>query len=539
MEGDNFHNQLALNHHSEYDISDLTSEYGDGPAQIEVNLPQGDPNIDRILFWVGFDLMDADTGWHNADDPVCSGEVAIYESQLTGDREGTIDTDDPSAGRPDRCRVTFTTTPLGAGAMVPPGSPPPLPDLVVDDLTVDRSSGNLAVHVRNRGQASWAGKDLDMRVLWPSGEVFGEFTMPNVTIAPGDRVTLMHGGMDPHPALGACVLLDPNNDVQEVIDREIASGLFSGRPRYCRPLPDLSITDAQYNPSSHQLEVSINNYGEVTGLSGVTDGSLDGANLNMRITVPEGRPMTRTFTDVSIGVRGTKVLDWPLSDIERGRMHGGYTITVDPNNDVAETNDDNNSYELPGSTRLRLVWSCGFAEFCVSGSNLLGGRNTWDLRLYAIVSGGGSHQVVADWQSPEFSINWHDANHFWCTGEPHVSDWFELAGDQELVVSRSAGLDIVGHGYRWLDGGADALRTENNFGGVTLIPADLNPQRFVGQVPCDYDAGPSWGTAGCGVLTGPNLSQEGVHRSGQIYASGEGINGTCRWATSYGVYQAE
>ena len=69
-----------------------------------------------------------------------------------------------------------------------------------------------------------------------------------------------------------------------------------------------------------------------------------------------------------------------------------------------------------------------------------------------------------------------------------ATDWFEVAGDESLNVYRWADLDIVGHGYRWFDGGMDVLQAEDSFEGTSLIPVDT-PQECLFQVTCPL----TWG----------------------------------------------
>ena len=93
---------------------------------------------------------------------------------------------------------------------------------------------------------------------------------------------------------------------------------------------------------------------------------------------------------------------------QRERIRGGYTVAVDPNNTIAETNEDNNEFSVPGSTRLRLVWSSGWSSFCVSGNYLAGGKNTWDMRMHAVVTGKGGNRGIVSWNGPEFETSYRD-----------------------------------------------------------------------------------------------------------------------------------
>ena len=88
--------------------------------------------------------------------------------------------------------------------------------------------------------------------------------------------------------------------------------------------------------------------------------------------------------------------------------------------------------------------------------------------LQANVSGAGTRREVANWTSPEFDVRWNDHSGEWCRF--YTSDWFEVAGDETLTINPSAGLDIVGYGYRWFSGGAEALTADNDFGAPHMFP---------------------------------------------------------------------
>ena len=42
-------------------------------------------------------------------------------------------------------------------------------------------------------------------------------------------------------------------------------------------------------------------------------------------------------------------------------MRDGYTAVVNPNNDIAELDSNNNSFIVEGTAKLRLVWAAGYA----------------------------------------------------------------------------------------------------------------------------------------------------------------------------------
>jgi LysM repeat protein len=532
--------ELGWNHNSRYDIDNLASSWGSGTAQLLVELPPGDPYTEELLLWMWFDIDDADTGrCRDSDDPgcpddVCSGETALYESRLATRYSGTIGTDRPIDALPDRCRVSYTVQPVGEVPVVAPGEPPPLPDLRVENMTVDESTNRPRIHVRNVGGATWQAHDLEVAVSSRAGVELGILTWPALTLTPGEVAILQHADLAPDPPLSVCVLLDPNNAVEEESDRLARDEIWT-RGAYCQSLPDLTITNVEYDADTATLLMTVQN---AIGLSG---GSLEHRDVSLHIDLADGstlsdRPVWRS--NVSLVRQESVVLEWPISAEQRARMMDGYTVVVDALDSIVESDEENNTYTVPASARLRVAWPCGWVSFCESGRYVEGGANTWQMHLRVSVSGGRSSRTIAEWDSPEVETSWRNENESWCnSAATYATDWFGVAGDESLNVYRWADLDIVGHGYRWFDGGMDALQAEDDFEGASLIPLDT-PQECLFEISCPLTWGGRGGTT-CVPLTCGNIGPEGQHDSGTIYASGDRIAGICFWNTTYVIYQAE
>jgi hypothetical protein len=512
-----------------YPVGTLIGEYGDGISQTIVELPPGRAGISELLLWVGFDV-------YKDGRKICAGDQAVAEERLAGNYSGTIVTSSPAGSLPDMCWVTYSIAPVDDAPVVEAGAPPPLPDLSVENLSTG-PTGQLRIHVRNIGQASWVENEVVAKVVTREGEDLGIFTWPNMTLEPGEKAILIHSDLVPHPAFDACVVLDPNHAVQEERDRLAESGVIGPDRVYCRPLPDLSISDEQYDREDRQLQVTVQNRGEMTPLHADSDGSLENEDLLVQINVPDGRPINLRFDDLNLGARDNVVLSQELTETERDRMKDGYTVVVNPNNDIAELDSTNNSYSVEGTAKLRLVWAAGYARFCPTGDTLVygenvGGRNTWHMDLEANVSGAGTRREMANWTSPEFDVRWNDHSGEWCRF--YTSDWFEVAGDETLTINPSAGLDIVGYGYRWFSGGSEALTAENDFGGTTHVPPGTNSECFTNGLPFTIQNG----AAVCGPVT-CSVGNEGVHQLGRIEAASDDITGYCWWSTTYAIYRED
>jgi len=538
VEDDNFPSTFGLERNSTYYISQVLRGYGSGSNQFLVEIPEGRPGIIEFPVVIGFEI-------YKGSNKVCSGDEFISDDTLASEIHDEIETDRPAGSLPDWCVVDYSITPVRDAPVVDPGAPPPLPDIIVENLSVDPSSGRTRIHVRNVGQATWTNQTIVARVSWPDGEVIGDFEWPNSTLAPGETRILSHGGLNVEPALGVCVLLDPDDRVMEEYDRLVEAGIVSQKAPYCRPQPDLSVAEASFNRDSNNLEIVVQNRGETTLTDADDDGSLDHANLTVWLEFADGRPLSKVYEDINLGAREIMTLDWAIGSGERDRMRNGYTIHLNPDGAIAEKDLSNNSYMVGETARLRLVWMAGHATFCPTNRFLLrgenvSGKNTWDMELYATVQGGGESQVVADWTSPEFEVHWDDPQgEAWCS--QFVSDWFEVAGDEKLEIIRTADLDIVGKGFRWFSGGGESLTNYNGFGGTTMAAADTSEACFVDglQYIRPIMGMDVLGTGVCGPVTCSGLSEEGIRMLGPIEASSEDITGYCWWSTTYRLFKEE
>jgi len=538
VEGDNFLNSFGLDKNSVYSISGFTTFWGGPEPQFVVEIPAGNPYVHEYPLWVGFEI-------YKGGNKICAGENSIGEDDLAGAYEGTIETHHPVGYYPDWCIVSFSLSPVGETPVVDPGSPPPLPDLKIESLTENSENGPLEITIRNVGMAAWTEQDIVARVTTPDGAEIGTFSWTNMTIQPGQVNILMHGGLDYDPSQGVCVELDPDNVVYEERDRLADANIIGRGGRYCRPLPDLSITDASWDPRTSQLNITLQNRGEEFMGSSIPQGTLDNGDVVFWVNTPEGRPLSTVFRDVNMDVRDTIVLNWPLGEAERSRMSGGYNLVVNPEQTIAELDTGNNEFQVLGSARLRITWMVGSATFCPTNTVLLMGenvayRNHWSMKLDALVGSGSDLHGVASWRSPEFEVPWDESGGLWCSADaPFISDWFDVAGDEALIIDLSANLDVFGHQAMWFSGGNQALTAADDFGGTTHVPVDVDEGCFEMATRYYYDCGPGHATGGCGYTTCGELGQTGQHLAGLLWVDGEDITGDCWWSTTYTIFRQD
>jgi hypothetical protein len=402
---------LRFSHNSQMDVAWLASHWGDGPPRVVVDVPEGENLV------VGYHIEDEDS-WPNEDDDLCQGETEVPSERLGLVNEGVI----PGSWR---CSVTFTTR-RGLGSPIgEPGMLLPLPQLEVEDMTVDRSSGRLQIHVRNTGDATWPSRDLTVRVQRGSGDLIGVYEWPEFVLFPGDVEILEHPDLAPEHPLDSCVILDPGNEVPEYDDE------FRDSYPWCPPRPDLTIGDVGYDAQGETLLVTVLNRSDVP---------LERRDLNLKIDFPAGSPFagpSEEWSDMSIDPLHTYVAEWPMAG--REYMLDGYTVTVDPDDHIAESDETNNSYDVPGSTRLHLRWSSiWMTEWRVPGRVPFAGDieyyfNSW------IETGGWSRPVSYWWIGPDHPCVVSPRNGEFgvmiaICGQPHYTD-FDIAGDETLVVN--------------------------------------------------------------------------------------------------------
>lgn len=536
IEGDNFPSTFGLRQNDRYNIGTIMYGFGNDQTQLVVEIPPGRPGIEENPLWLGFEIYQGGSN-------VCSGDLTIGESRLAGSYSGTIETERPIGSLPDWCVINYTIQSLGDTPVVEPGAEPPLPDLRVQKITRDHASGRPKIHIRNLGLSSWVEQDLEVQVTSYEGEQVGIFEWHHLTLGPGETLILSHGALDPEPSLGICVLLDPNNNVEEQIDRSIAAGMFTERQPYCRPLPDLVIDDVTYNNETSILEIDITNQGENPISAADDGGTLDHDNLMVWLEFEDGRPMTQEYTELDLSLRETTTLVWPISELERERMRSGYTVRINPARSIAEADFSNNEYEVGEVAKLRILWKVGWANFCETGNTSvfgenIGGKNTWTMHLTANVQDANGSRRVAGWDAAELELTWRDGNvgDFWCHN--YLSDWFEVAGDESLLVTTWTGLDIVGHGYRWIAGQGETLTAADDFGGTIHFPAGTDESCLNQPVSYRYICrGTTWCTGGCGELNCSRLGDAGEHRMVAAMARSEDIVNSCYWNTTYIIFR--
>lgn len=434
---------LGFSHNSQYDIRDLTHSsnwQGSGPAQFRVELAENE------YLEVGFHIDDEDTGSCNdPSDPGCDELVCAGEAMINVDVDTTSDVRTIQS-RDGRCDVTYT---LGLGAGFPAedyGGEIPLPWLSVEDLTMTEA-GQIRIHVRNTGRASWPSREVKAAITRPSGEIVNVLSWPAISLAPGE-VSILQSATINFGDLPVCVILDPDNEVEESGDRFESTGILSSHLPFCMKLPDLAITAVEYDTEGGRLLVTVQNQGE---------GVLENRTIALSLHPVGGGPALPSMEHpaISLGSWETTVLTMTANESLHSGWFNGYVVTIDPDDLIAESNNDNNSHTVPGGARLRLAWEQIMAPYEARN------RVEFDLRAYIVSA--GSRRQVADWQITQ-NIDWstcgHDLTHGECSKtfapmSPYDTDWFNITGDEALEINVYVNheypvRDEFGHTFTWL-----------------------------------------------------------------------------------------
>lgn len=283
-------------------------------------------------------------------DLVCEGVIHIPAEEIFTpegfDYLGVLTSRTPD----ERCQVSFSIRSELITSSYDGISFPPLPQLGVEDITIDESTGQYWINVHNYSSGTWT-SDLKVLMTRNSGEDIGYFTLPDTVILPGGEADIFHPDM---PTIDRpydlCVTLDPENDVLESVERD-NPGWTS--PPHCLDIPDLAIENAGFDADSN-LVVSVQNRG--TGPI-ETD--------QVRIKVINSLGLERIFVGF---MRSDGLYPWESAPIEiaasgledlissyDGRI--GLTLVVDPTDEIVESDESNNRFAFgEGPGRTRVIW---------------------------------------------------------------------------------------------------------------------------------------------------------------------------------------
>jgi len=148
----------------------------------------------------------------------------------------------------------------------------------------------------------------------------------------------------------ACAEIDPYN---AVVERGEEGGGSSHGP-VCPQHPDLIISDVTFEGGDAgvgELHVIVENQG---------DGALEGRTVSLQVILPDGTPLGvgGAFPDIALGRAESVPLALEgVTSASRGQMSDGYSVVVNPEGTIAESDGANNSFEVGRAGRLMVVGS--------------------------------------------------------------------------------------------------------------------------------------------------------------------------------------
>ncbi len=331
----------GISHNTTYDLSEFAvdetrSWYGYPMHNAE--MPEGQ------VLTVGFHMMDEDSGrctWStdpDCDDLVCEAET-FHFTDFDYVREYTLRSEN------GRCEINYTIGPS-------PGSPigssssayPPLPWIEVVDLLYNEEEGQEYAVLLNTGSTSWPYQILSYTLSSPGGSPLIDWWFAEFGLEPGAMITLLLERRPPTPALDFCISIFPQNnfpDYYETWRREPGE-------RFCPDFPDLVITSVEHDATgAGRLRVTVQNIGEKT---------MDNRTLRLETTLADG---SRAYLDgmwpnVTLRPGDTTTRDIVgLSDHAMEQLASGFTITVDPDEEITESDEGNNTYTAEGLVKIR------------------------------------------------------------------------------------------------------------------------------------------------------------------------------------------
>ena len=490
---------LGLSHNTIYDIRAIASDpswrFSGVPYTVVDILPGGS-------FEFGYQIMDhddgrcRDSGDSGCDDLICEGLSAIYHedsgSEFDRQHEGTLTSEN------GRCKLTYSFgpafgSPVGSGV---PGMEP-MPWIGVEDVIIDPISGSIKIPIINSGTATWPWHDLEVELQTREGESLGIYTWEEFVLEAGQRTILEHPDIQLEPPYDACVVIDPNNLVREEYE---AHDVLQHTP-VCPQLPDLTIIDVVYKPDGGgRLAVSVQNLGNIP---------LENRNLKLQVFLPDGSPayLFRSWPVENLGVNEIKIFE--LSGVDenaRSRLQNGYSVYVDPDWIIPESNEENNSFDIQ-SGNIQVWWCDSYIP------HYYGLGSTTRMNLTVEIQRDSQTEVVFDASRSNtltsretFS---YDYNHCYLQGCnfsftcDENSNIFTILGDENLKITVSGEFRAGSYGdFENLGSASRTFSASQNWGG--LPPSEhsfpwgfSNNRRLTVVPPLGMLSPPAWWSEFC------------------------------------------
>jgi hypothetical protein len=369
-----------------YNLWDLSANprwrFSGSPSLVVEVPPEG-------RFEFGFDIIDHDYGpCRRPSDPGCPDVVCFGSSSLQTDTDWDLDAhhEYDLVSRNGLCRVAVQFgpafgSPVGSGV----AGEEPLPWIDVEDILFNDGHGDVHVRIRNTGTGAWFRRDLTVEFQTRDGVILDSFTYPDFTLEAGARTILGFSRDFGDEPIDGCILVDPLDEVLELHER---SGTATHTP-VCMPLPDLVISRVNYNyVGTGQVRVTVQNQGP---------GRLAGRTLTFRTLGSDGNSLyvSGSWPDVTLEPYEARVFDlFGANERIREQMQDGYTVVINENRTIPETDFTNNTYFV-AIRWLYLAWCDGRIPNYGTGSLMSGYDGTARMFIQAeVMAGSGARMVL-------------------------------------------------------------------------------------------------------------------------------------------------
>jgi hypothetical protein len=211
------------------------------------------------------------------------------------------------------------------------------------------------------------------------------------------------------------------------------------------PNPDLHLSETQYDFNTNTLRMRIWNHGQTSNSLGTS--ALDLANLLVGIDIKDSDrdiiSPVGTFAGQILENGDGIWLEWPLAASIHEELEAGYTVTLDPLDDIAERDEDNNSIEVPQGKDIRLVWNGVFIRWypdsilyeCPAYGRW--GDNDYEVWVDVYARSEFSNRHIVSWNYEGSVDSWNEAFRFipstgW-DADSYTMDFF-IQGEEDIVV---------------------------------------------------------------------------------------------------------
>ena len=302
---------------------------------------------------VGFDLIDSDNG---SSELLCTNSIFHDNSynRLMGygyfeDILYSLDED----GR--RCQVHYTIQPMAGSAFgLDIEGSIPLPWIDVSCLRVDPTNGFVQVDGKNSGSAEWSNHKLWLGIFNREGDRRFGYYSEEIFLDIGQEKTITNNVAVCNIA-NVCIVVDPDDIVLEL--NENTGALYHATMQYCLPLPDLWIQETQYNVDENKLRINIRNQGDRSSNIGPSN-QIDLYDVVLRLEPKVGIPyfysLPHQFGHDLLDHNDSAWVEWTLRPGQRERLLDGYTITLNPDDEIVEIDETNNTYHIDVFARTEL-----------------------------------------------------------------------------------------------------------------------------------------------------------------------------------------